>query len=75
MKNDYFEKDTSSSKIIKKQEVEHRKTHMQENIRKQESLSYTSGNDEYDDDNYNEYCKSYSSDEGSIKSTYDNWIK
>ena len=48
---------------------------MQENIHKQESQSYTSDNDEYNDNNCNQYYENYSSGEGSIKSTYDKRIK
>ena len=48
---------------------------MQENIRKQKSQRYASNNDKYNDDNYDEYYQNFSSDKGSIKSTYNELIK
>ena len=70
MIDDQYEKDTSSNKIDKKQEVEDKEKLMQENMYKEESQSYASDNNEYDDNNYDEYYKNYSSDKGSIKSAY-----
>ena len=55
MTNNQYEKDASSSKITKKQEVEYEEKHAQENICKQESQSY-----EYDNSKCNKYYKNSS---------------
>ena len=42
----------------------------------EDSQSYVSDNyDDYDDDNYDECYGNYSSEEGSIESTFEDWFK
>ena len=80
VESDQHDKDEGLHKSSEEKKSDYVKKQVKENIsdvRKiEDSQSYMSDNyDEYDDDNYDECYGKYSSEEGSMESTFEDWFK